>query len=91
MIFTVIELDQKANQTNYSSARKNKVEPLRALYKSYPNVEIVQIDDIAHGEFGDVLKGVDALIHTASPLPGRADGSTILKVSLKRHLIVKIV
>ncbi|KAF4621194.1 hypothetical protein D9613_000269 [Agrocybe pediades] len=72
-----------------ASARKNKVEPLRDLYsKSYPNVEIVQIDDIVHGDFGSALKDVDVVIHTASPLPGRASGEVILKGAIDGSLNV---
>jgi len=39
----------------------------------------VNISDIATGEFPEALKGVDAIIHTASPLPSRASGDVILK------------
>ncbi|KAJ7574072.1 hypothetical protein C8J56DRAFT_1065312 [Mycena floridula] len=35
--------------------------------------EAVNVPDIASGDFGALLDGVDAIIHTAAPLPGRAD------------------
>ncbi|KAF9556684.1 NAD(P)-binding protein [Agrocybe pediades] len=71
-----------------ASARKNKVESLRTLYKTTPNVEIVQVDDIAHDDFGDALKDVDTIIHTASPLPGRAAPDVMLKSAIDGSLNV---
>ncbi|KAH9484972.1 Putative uncharacterized oxidoreductase [Psilocybe cubensis] len=71
-----------------ASARKNKVEPLRELYKSVPSIEIVEIADIAHGEFEELLQGVDAVIHTASPLPGRQDVDSMLKSAIDGSLNV---
>jgi hypothetical protein len=41
----------------------------------------VNISDIATGEFPEALEGVNAVIHTASPLPNRAPADVILKVT----------
>ncbi|PPQ90551.1 hypothetical protein CVT25_015865 [Psilocybe cyanescens] len=71
-----------------ASARKSKVEPLRALYISFPAVEIVEIGDIANDQFEEALKGVDAVIHTASPLPGRQDIDRMFKSAVDGSLNV---
>ncbi|PPQ90567.1 hypothetical protein CVT25_015881 [Psilocybe cyanescens] len=71
-----------------ASARRNKLEPLRALYRSTPSVEIVEIADVAHGNFEEVFKDVDAVIHTASPLPGREDVDTMLRSAIDGSLNV---
>jgi hypothetical protein len=51
---------------------------LRVLYADNHSIEIVEISDIVHGQFQDALVGVDAVIHTASPLPGRASREEML-------------
>ena len=61
-------------------ARGKKAEVLRALYADNHSIEIVEISDIVHGQFQDALVGVDAVIHTASPLPGRASREEMLNV-----------
>ncbi|KAF8898048.1 hypothetical protein CPB84DRAFT_1709933, partial [Gymnopilus junonius] len=38
-----------------------------------PDLEFVKVDDIATGDFTEALKGVDAVVHIACPLPGRKD------------------
>ena len=63
-----------------SAARGRKAEALRVLYANNRSVEVVDIADIVHGQFEDVLVGVDAVIHTASPLPGRVDPQDMLNV-----------
>jgi hypothetical protein len=50
------------------------------LYADNHSIEIVEISDIVHGQFEDALVGVDAVIHTASPLPGRASKQEMLDV-----------
>ena len=50
------------------------------LYADNHSIEIVEISDIVHGQFQDSLVGVDAVIHTASPLPGRASQEEMLNV-----------
>lgn len=53
---------------------------LKELYSAYPSVEIIDVPDIATSEFKEALVGVDAVIHTATPLPARVDVETLLKV-----------
>ena len=48
------------------------------VYANHRSVEVVDIADIVHGQFEDALVGVDAVIHTASPLPGRMDPQDML-------------
>jgi hypothetical protein len=50
------------------------------LYADNHSIEIIEITDIVHGQFQDALIGVDAVIHTASPLPGRASPQEMLNV-----------
>ena len=64
----------------YSVARGRKAEALRVLYAENCSAEVVEISDIVHGQFQDALVGVDAVIHVASPLPGRADPQEMMDV-----------
>ena len=57
------------------------------LYANDPSIEIVEIADIVHGQFQDVLLGVDAVIHIASPLPGRTDLQNMLNVCTLKLVI----
>ena len=61
-------------------ARGKKAEALRVLYADNHFIEIVEILDIVYGQFQDALVGVDAVIHVASPLPGRASQQETLDV-----------
>ncbi|RPD55635.1 NAD(P)-binding protein [Lentinus tigrinus ALCF2SS1-7] len=54
------------------TARGGKIDLLREHFKSNQNFEAVKIDDIATSDFSAALKGVDAVIHAASPLVGKA-------------------
>ena len=64
----------------FSLARGRKAEALRAVYADSSSIEVVEISDIVHGQFQDALVGADAVIHTASPLPSRADPQKMLNV-----------
>jgi len=78
---TVIYLgDVFSPMIRYRTARSKKAAALREAYKALPSVEIVDVEDIAHDQFGEALKGVDAVIHPASPLPGRDPIEIMLKV-----------
>ena len=68
-----------------SAARGKKAEALRVLYADNQSIEIVEVSDIVHGQFQDALVGVDAVIHAASPLPGRASPQEMLNVCALRH------
>ena len=70
-----------------SAARGKKAEALRAIYADNHSIEIVEISDIVHGQFQDALVGVDAVIHTASPLPGRASREEMLSVCCFLNLV----
>ena len=64
----------------HSVARGRKAEALRVLYADNSSVEVVEISDIVHGQFQDALVGVDAVIHLASPAPGRGDLQEMMDV-----------
>ena len=65
-----------------SAVRSPKKEALKAVYSKYGDrVEIVVVDDLANGDFTDALRGVSALIHVASPLPGRDETRALIDVS----------
>ena len=65
------------------TARGGKLEALRQLYKDHPSVEIIQLDNIADGQFPKgALEGIEAVIHTANPLPGRTSPEEVMKVKL---------
>ena len=49
-------------------------------YADNHSIKVVEISDIVHGQFQDALVGVDAVIHVASPLPGRANPQEMLNV-----------
>ncbi|TFK61592.1 NAD(P)-binding protein [Pluteus cervinus] len=54
-----------------------------------PGLEFTRIDDMASsGEFSDALKGVDILVHVASPIPGRAPVDEMLTTAIDGTLNV---
>ncbi|KAJ7592594.1 hypothetical protein C8J56DRAFT_928987 [Mycena floridula] len=61
------------------AARGRKVELLKNAFAQYDQFEAVEVLDIASGDFGDILNGVGAIIHTAAPLPGRTDAETAIQ------------
>ena len=65
---------------SYSAARGRKAEELGVLYADNPSIKVVEISDIVYGQFQDALVGVDAVIHVASPLPGRASPQEMMDV-----------
>jgi nucleoside-diphosphate-sugar epimerase len=71
-----------------ATARGRKAEALRVLYANNPSIEVVEIADIVHGQFQDALVGVDAVIHTASPLPGRNDPEGVFNTAIEGSLNV---
>jgi nucleoside-diphosphate-sugar epimerase len=71
-----------------AAARGKKAEALRLLYANNPSIQVVEIADIIHGQFQDELVGVDAVIHTASPLPGRTDPEATMKSAIDGSLNV---
>ncbi|KAF8996110.1 hypothetical protein BDQ17DRAFT_1364736 [Cyathus striatus] len=53
------------------TVRGSKIESLRKTV-NVPRIEFTQVDDIAKGDLSEALKGVDVVLHVASPLPGQA-------------------
>lgn len=61
--------------------RSRKADALRKAYAKYGDkVDIVVIEDLARGDFTEALKGVSAVIHTATAVPGREELKDILEV-----------
>ncbi|KAJ6535067.1 hypothetical protein B0H19DRAFT_1271724 [Mycena capillaripes] len=84
----VLQLLEKGYRVR-AAARGSKAHHLKASYASYGDrVEIVQIDDLLHGQFPEALVGVDAIIHLASPLPGRAEPEALLAAAVEGTLNV---
>ncbi|KAI0358996.1 NAD-P-binding protein [Trametes cingulata] len=74
----------KAGYRVRGTVRSSKVDFVResnAIYGS--DVEVIGIDDLAFGDFTDALKGVDAVIHVAAPLPGRDTPEDALTASIE--------
>ncbi|KAI9062562.1 NAD-P-binding protein [Trametes sanguinea] len=53
------------------TARGTKIDLLKQRFGSNGNFEVVEVGDIASGDLTSALQGVDAIVHTASPLAGR--------------------
>ncbi|KAJ6454116.1 hypothetical protein C8R45DRAFT_882125 [Mycena sanguinolenta] len=71
------------------AARGTKADHLKFSYASYGDrFESIKMTDITYDQFPEALVGVDAIIHVASPLPGRADPATILKAAIDGTLNV---
>ncbi|KAF8640271.1 hypothetical protein AX16_010166 [Volvariella volvacea WC 439] len=69
------------------TVRGSRLESLRTkLGSNYPHLELVQVDDIVSGDFTEALKGVDGVIHVASPMPGTASNAEILNGALEGTL-----
>lgn len=70
-------------------ARGPKADHLKSTYASYGDrVDVVKITDIAHDTFPDALVSVDAIIHLASPLAGRAEPAVLLAVRAQFFVLV---
>ncbi|TFK69167.1 NAD(P)-binding protein, partial [Pluteus cervinus] len=69
------------------TARGEKVQSLTETVK-IPGLEFTKIDDIATGDFSEALKGVDILLHVASPMPGSTSGADTLTGAINGTLNV---
>jgi len=71
-------------------ARSRKADALRKVYAKYgEKVDIVVVEDLAKGDFTDALKDVSAVIHVATPIPGREVLKDILEVGhLPAHFLI---
>ncbi|KAF7298794.1 Epimerase domain-containing protein [Mycena indigotica] len=76
----------KAGYPVRGSARGRKFALLKEAFASYQQFEAVEIDDIATADYTEVFKGVGAIIHTAAPIPGRADSVTAFKTAIDGSL-----
>ena len=75
-------MDTSTDLAIYSAVRSPKAETLKTAYSEYEGkVEIVVVDDLIKGDFTDTLHGVSALIHVASPGPGRDKTKALIDVS----------
>ncbi|KAJ7440350.1 hypothetical protein B0H11DRAFT_546985 [Mycena galericulata] len=84
----VLQLLEKGYHVR-AAARGTKADDLKSTYASYGHrFEIVKISDIAHDQFPAALAGVDAVIHLASPLPGRAEPVALLAAAVEGTLNV---
>lgn len=64
-----------------SAARGAKAAELARKYVRFGNkFEVVTISDITTDQFPEALRNIDAVIHTASPLPGRQAPEAIFSV-----------
>ncbi|KAJ7463039.1 hypothetical protein FB451DRAFT_1095248 [Mycena latifolia] len=86
----VLQLLEKGYRVR-AAARGAKADHLTSSYASYGNrFETVKITDISHDQFPEALVGVDAIIHLASPLPGRAEPAALLAAAVEGTLNVII-
>ncbi|KAJ7822628.1 hypothetical protein B0H14DRAFT_2828230 [Mycena olivaceomarginata] len=74
-----------------AAARGAKADHLKSSYASYgDHFESVKITDIARDQFPEALVGVGAVIHLASPLPGRLDPAALLAAAVEGTLNVVV-
>ncbi|KAG5648603.1 hypothetical protein DXG03_003214 [Asterophora parasitica] len=63
-----------------AAARGSKVAELQESYAKFGDrLEVVGVPDIITSQFTDALNGVNAVIHSAAPLPGKAEPEIIWK------------
>ncbi|KAJ7750659.1 hypothetical protein DFH07DRAFT_544476 [Mycena maculata] len=84
--FQVVHQLLEAGYAVRGAARGRKIPLLRKALEKYPQFEAVEITDIATADYTATFKGVGAIIHTAAPLPGRADSETALKSAIEGSL-----
>ncbi|GLB45546.1 putative 3-beta hydroxysteroid dehydrogenase/isomerase family protein [Lyophyllum shimeji] len=60
----------KAGYKVRGTVRGSKMDNFRKIVgDKFPALEVVQVDDVGSGDLTDAMKGVDAVIHVAAPLP----------------------
>ncbi|KAJ7143525.1 hypothetical protein C8R43DRAFT_953966 [Mycena crocata] len=84
--FQVVYQLLEAGYAVRGAARGRKIPLLRKALEKYPKFETVEITDIATADYTAAFKGVEAIIHTAAPLPGRADSETALNSAIEGSL-----
>ena len=61
--------------------RSRKADALKKVYAKYGDkVDIVVVEDLITGDFTDAFKGVSAVSHVATPIPGREELSAVIEV-----------
>jgi len=66
------------------TARPAKVEAVRKQWGT--KVDVVTISDLIQSDYSEALKGVEAVIHTASPLPGTCTDEELLQSTVEGGL-----
>ncbi|KAI8982891.1 NAD-P-binding protein [Trametes punicea] len=67
----IVDQAVKAGYRVRGTVRSNNVDSTRETNAIYgADVEVMAIDNLAYDDFTDALRGVDAVIHAAAPLPG---------------------
>ncbi len=51
--------------------------------KTSDQAQVVATSDLVHGVFPEIFKGISALIHVASPLPGREEPEALIDVAVE--------
>ncbi|KAJ7753635.1 hypothetical protein DFH07DRAFT_904109 [Mycena maculata] len=86
----VLQLLEKGYRVR-AVARSAKADQLNIGYAGYGDrFEVVKITDIVHDQFPEALAGVDAVIHSASPLSGRAEPAAMLATAIEGTLNVVV-
>ncbi|KAJ7626462.1 hypothetical protein B0H17DRAFT_963425, partial [Mycena rosella] len=84
----VLQLLEKGYRVR-AAARGPKADRIKSTYTAYGDrFEAVKIADISHDRFPEALVGVDAVIHLASPLAGRAEPAALLAAAVEGTLNV---
>ncbi|KAJ7309306.1 hypothetical protein DFH08DRAFT_927331 [Mycena albidolilacea] len=74
-----------------ATARGAKADQLKSSYASYGDrFESISISDVSCAQFSEALVGVDAIIHVASPLPGRLDPASLLAAAVDGTLNILV-
>nr|GAT44245.1 predicted protein [Mycena chlorophos] len=74
-----------------ATARGAKADALQASYANYGSqFHVVKIADLASDQFPDAVKGVDAVLHLATPMPGKISFEDQLKIAVDATLNVLV-
>jgi len=66
------------------TARGAKIDLAKEMFASYGDkFEVVSVNDVAVDDISEQLQGVDAVMHTAAPLPSKGDQKALLYASIK--------
>jgi hypothetical protein len=68
----------------FRTARGAKVDLAKEIFASYGDkFEVVLVNDVAVDDISEQLKGVDAVIHAAAPLPSKGDQKALLNACIR--------